>query len=78
LADRPPPARRSPAGRRLSTLGTRRGYWTVAAPIWAAVVAVGVVLHLAGVIKRIDAEGIAVVGAALVGALRYAILMSRV
>jgi hypothetical protein len=50
----------------------------VAAPVWAAVVTVGVVLHLAGVIKRIDAEGIAVVGAGLVGALRYAILMSRV
>lgn len=49
----------------------------MATPVWVLVVAIGVGLHLAGVIKRIDAEGIAVVGAALAGALRYAILMSR-
>ena len=64
-------------GRRLPPRGSRYGFWLVATPIWALVVAIGVVLHLAGVIKRVDAEGIAVVGAALAGALRYAILMLR-
>lgn len=49
----------------------------MAAPLWALAVAAGVALHLAGVIKRIDAEGIAVVGAALAGAVRYAILLLR-
>lgn len=66
-----PPARRSPAGR------PRPGYWTVAFPAWAAVSAIGVGLHLGGVISRVDAEGLAVVSAAFTGALRYAILILR-